>query len=115
MTAIERYEMKNRIQEQEFDHAMSNIFHSFIVDGSYGEEMHLDQKGGMLEQVAQLLETYIDLKFNISRKEKLDILHLLDKINRQRAFLEIKKNELNLSNIKTASKRFGKKAQSSTI
>lgn len=114
MTLLEKYEVENKIDEQEFDNVMSGVFHSFLLHSySYKSDSHLRKKDEMLDQVGQLLETYIDLKFKISQDEKLTILSFLDKINMQRELLELKRNEIAMSDIKNASKRFSKKAQSS--
>lgn len=114
MTVLERYEVENKIDEQEFDHIMSGVFNTFLLHNySYKSENQLRKKDEMLDQFGQLLETYIDLKFKISQNEKLTILNFLDKINMQRELLELKRNEIAMTDIKNASKRFGKKAQSS--
>jgi len=113
MTALEKYEVENKIDEKEFDHVMSNVFHSLTFHSSYTRVTLLDKKDEMLDQFAQLLETFIDLKFSTPKIQKLNIINFIDKVNMQRELLEVKRNEITVSQLRTASKRFGKKAQSS--
>ncbi len=49
------------------------------------------------------------------KKEKLELINFIDKMNIQKELLELQKEETNISQIETAGKRLGKKSQSAFI
>ena len=115
MTAVEKLEKQNNIQEQEFDNVMSNVFKSFLIKGIYKSGTYLDKKEELLNYFTQFLEKYLELQFISSKKDKLDLINFIDKINMQRELLELKKNEIEISQIQIAGRRLGKKSQSAFI
>ena len=115
MTAIERLEKQNNIQEEEFDNVMSNVFQSFLVKKFYKSGNYLDKKEELLNYFTQFLEKYLKLQFINSKKDKVDLINFIDKINMQRELVELQRNEIDISQIKIAGKRLGKKSQSAFI
>ncbi|ANI88841.1 hypothetical protein A9P82_05780 [Arachidicoccus ginsenosidimutans] len=110
--AIRRFSKENIIEEDEFDNAMSNVFHAISINRTYKSEVHIEKKDELLVDLTQLLKKYLTLQLGISKKDKLDFIKLIDKMNLQRELLELQRNELNISQIRIAGKRLGKKAQS---
>ena len=46
------------------------------------------------------------------RKNKLELINFLDKLNTQKELLELAKGQTNITDIRKAAKRLGKKSQS---
>jgi hypothetical protein len=116
MTVIEKIEKQNNIEEQEFDHIMSKlVFQSFLVNKSYKSHNFLDKKEELIIHFTQFLEKYLNLQFISSKKDKLDLINFIDKMNMQRELLELQRNETDISQIQLAGKRLGKKSQSAFI
>ena len=115
MTAIEKLERQNNIQEQEFDSIMSNVFQSFLIKKDYKSGTYLGKKEELLSYFTQFLEKYLELQFTNSKKDKLELINFIDKINMQRELLELQRNEIDISQIRIAGRRLGKKSQSAFI
>jgi hypothetical protein len=116
MTVIEKIEKQNNIEEQEFGQIMSKlVFQSFLVNSNNKSHNFLDKKEELIIYFTQFLEKYLDLQFISSKKDKLDLINFIDKMNMQRELLELQRNETDISKIQLAGKRLGKKSQSAFI
>lgn len=111
-TIIENLEQKNTIDEQDLDKISKLVFHSFLINRNYKSHNFLDKKEELLIQFTQFLEKYLELQFLSSKKDKLELINFIDKMNMQKELLELQKNETNILNIKTAGQSLGRKSQS---
>lgn len=115
MTAIEKLEQQNNIQEEEFDNVMSNVFQSILIRKDYKSEIYLGKKEELLNCFIQFLEKYLELQFINSKKDKLALINFIDKINMHKELLELQRNKIDISQMRIAGKRLGKKTQSAFI
>ncbi|TCC94173.1 hypothetical protein EZ428_05180 [Pedobacter frigiditerrae] len=69
-----------------------------------------NKKEQLIDSFSELIEKIMDV--SNSRQEKLMLINFLDKLNHQKEVLEILSGERKFNDIKKASERLGKKAQS---
>ena len=115
MTAVlDKLEKENRIDQQDFDRVAKLVYHSFLIniETNYKSNIILDKKEELLVSFSQFLEKYLELQFLNSKKDKLELINFIDKMNMQKELLELQKNETNISQIQEAGQRLGKKSQS---
>lgn len=111
-TVIDKLEQENKIEEQDFDNVARLVFHSFQINRNYRSHNFIEKKEELLNHFSQFLEKYLELQFLSSKKDKLDLINFIDKMNMQKELLELQKGETNISQIKKAAQRLGKKSQS---
>ncbi|MCL6460512.1 hypothetical protein SAMN05444372_11712 [Flavobacterium micromati] len=112
MNAIERIKKHNSIDKVEFDSISKLMFQSFQNDKEFKNENQLTKKEELLTSFTQFLEKYLELDLLNSKKEKLEIINFIDKMNMQKELLELQKGDNSISNIQIAADRLGKKSQS---
>ena len=111
-TVLDKLEQQNTIDEQDFDKMSKLVFHSFLINRSYKSHSFLDKKDELLNYFTQFLEKYLELQFLSSKKDKLELINFIDKMNMQRELLELQRNETDMTQIKTAGQQLGRKSQS---
>ena len=112
MEVIEKLEQQNTIEEWEFDQMSKIVFQSFLIHRNYKSHNLLDKKEELISYFTQFLEKYLELQFLSSKKEKLELINFIDKMNMQKELLELQRNETDLVQIKLAGKSLGRKSQS---
>ena len=115
MTVLEKLEKQNTIEEQEFDRMSKFVFNSFLINRNYKSHNYLNKKEEMIISFTQFLEKYLELQFLSSKKDKLELINFIDKINMQKELVELQRNEISILQIRLAGKRLGKKSQSAFI
>jgi hypothetical protein len=112
MNAIEKITKRNSIDETEFESMSKLMFQSFQINKQYKSESYLTKKEELINSFTQFLEKYLELHFLNSKKEKLEIINFIDKMNMQKELLELQRGDIKISDIQIAANRLGKKSQS---
>lgn len=114
MTAIDTLVKENKLDLRDFDRVTKLVYHSCVIDESNEDDSNqiLVKKEELLSHFGQFLEKYLELEFLSSKKEKLELINFIDKINLQKELLELLKNESHFSQIQKAGQKLGKKSQS---
>ncbi|WP_300096641.1 hypothetical protein [Flavobacterium sp.] len=113
MTTLKEIERKNRLVEKDFGDITEILFKSFLINRTYKKISSLEKKEELVLNFTDFLEKYLEFDIVSSKQNKLSIINFIDKLNLQRELLEVEKGNINLTELKVVSKRFGKKAQSS--
>jgi len=66
----------------------------------------------LLDYFTNLIAFLLDSQFARKKEQTLYLIDLLDKLNTQRDLLEIKRDNMKISDLRAVSKRLGKKSQS---
>lgn len=115
MTTLEKIEQKNNIEEQEFGKMSKLLFQSFIITKKYKSFTFLGKKEELINYFTEFLEKFLDLQLVTSKRDKLELINFIDKMNVQKELLELKKNQITPAEIQLAGKRLGKKSQSAFL
>lgn len=111
--ALKKLNKQNNIEASEFDNVSKLLFNSFLLENDKAKQSELDKKEELIIQFTQLLEKYLELQFLDSKKDKLELINFIDKMNLQKELLEIQRGEISISQIKKAANTLGDKSQSS--
>ncbi len=111
-TVLDRLEKENKIEMHEFDNVARLVFHSFQIHRNYRSHNFIEKKEELLNHFGQFLEKFLELQFLSSKKDKLELINFIDKMNMQKELLELQKGETNISQIRKAAQRLGAKSQS---
>jgi hypothetical protein len=114
-SVLEKFEQQNTIEEQDFDKMFKLVFHSLLINRNYKSHNLLDKKEELIIYFTQFLEKYLELQFLSSKKDKLQLINFIDKMNMQKELLELQRNETDITQIKLAGQRLGRKSQSAFI
>lgn len=112
MTTIEKYENDNTLKAHDFDEFSKLMFQSFLRKNDYKNNELLKKKEELIASLTQFLEKFLELQFLDSKKDRLNLIDLIDKMNIQKELIELQKNQINLKEIEAAGKSLGKKSQS---
>ncbi len=112
MGTLKRLSDRNAIESTESDHIIRVLLASFMVRDEYKNVSILNKKDEIISDFSSLLEKYLKLRLATSSTEKLRVINFIDKLNQQRELLDLEKERLNINDVKIASERLGKKAQS---
>lgn len=110
MRSIEKIE--NSIEEKDFDSISKLMFHSLYIKRDYKSHNYINKKEELLVYFTEFLEKYLELEIVNNKKQKLEIINLIDKMNLQKELLDLQKGISNLSEIQAAGKHLGSKSQS---
>jgi len=76
----------------------------------------VDTKETILDSPVDMLENMLTSNFNLSRQEKVEIIHLLNKVKANKEYMQLVKgnliNDRALADMRAASERMAKKSQS---
>ncbi len=112
MIVLDKLEQQNNIEEQEFERMSKLVFQSFLIRRDYKSDNLLTKKEELITHFTQFLEKYLELQFLSSKKDKLEFINFIDKMNTQKELLELQRNEIDMIQIKLAGKSLGMKSQS---
>jgi hypothetical protein len=113
MISITEIGNKNEINEKEFRQMTKLMYDSFLIKKTKKDKSLLEKQGLLIGLFTDLLNKYLEFQFLTSRNTKLEFINFIDKLNLQKEIIELQKGVTNIDDIKTASRRLGKKAQSS--
>ncbi|MBI3517742.1 MAG: hypothetical protein HY062_00095 [Bacteroidetes bacterium] len=102
----------NKIGQNELKGISDILFHSFEIKKDYRDKKTINKKEFLIEGFVEYLKKYLELNPKMSRKDKLEIIHFIDKLKIQTEILELLSGNLTESGITIAGKRLGKKSQS---
>lgn len=112
MTAIQKIEELNKIDQNEFDNLIKIVFESFRINRQYKSISFLSKKEELIDYFSTFIEKYLELQFIKNKDQKLELINFIDKLNMQRELLELAKVKTNITDITVAANRLGKKSQS---
>jgi hypothetical protein len=116
MTVIELAK-DNELKQTDIFH-ISEFIVSFIeIKPSAKKEKTISAKEAILDSLADMLEKMLTLNTNLSKQNKIEIIHLLNKLKVNKEYMQLIKSgseidEDRLSDLQAASSRLFKKSQS---
>jgi hypothetical protein len=105
-------EKTNFKNEEDISKSLANIFMFGTIKSDYKSSSVIKKKEELNELIINLLEEILSNDSLNTKKEKLEIINLLDELNFRNEILQMMEKK-NVSDIKKASKRIGKKFMSS--
>lgn len=112
MLELENIKEDIQIEEKSLNKFIRYIFHYSEINRPYKRKSTIDKKSEIIDLLIPLMEKTLELNQNMQRDTKLEIMELLDTVNLRKEMLEIFENNIKKSDLKKASKRLGKKSQS---
>lgn len=112
MMELENIREDIQIEEKSLNNFIRYIFHYSEINHPYTRKSTIDKKAEIIDLLIPLIEKSLELNHNMQRDIKLQIMELLDAVNLRKELLEIFKNKIKASDLEKASKRLGKKSQS---
>lgn len=112
MTRIQEIENLNKINHEDFQIVMESMFESLLIKREYKSLEVLEKKEELLDMFSSFIEKYLEMRFGVSGKNKIQFINLIDKLNLQREALEYSKDKNSYDSLKVAAERLGKKSQS---
>lgn len=113
MSIVEQLERENKIEEHDIDTMSKLLFQSFSVKKNYRKPSTLSKKEDLIVSYTDFLKKYLEGQFLTSKKDKLTLINLIDKMNMQKELLELQRKEIKMNDIINAGKTLGAKSQSS--
>jgi hypothetical protein len=68
----------------------------------------------LISSFVKLMDKYLELKV-IDKKNRIEIINFIDKLNLQKELLDLQKGVSNMKDIKVAAHRLGRKSQSAFL
>lgn len=112
MIELENIKRDIQIDEKNLSDFITYVFHYSEINSSYKSKSVINKKTEIIDLLIPLLEKSLELNENMQRDIKLQIMELLDKVNLRKEVLEFFESKINKSDLEKASKRLGKKSQS---
>ena len=108
---LEKFTEKGKIAQEEIVNISNIILNAFSPNHQKKiSPKSANKKERLIDSYSEFIEKIMDV--SNSRQEKLTLINFLDKLNHQKEVLEILSGERKIYDIKKASERLGKKAQS---
>lgn len=102
----------NIIDENDKKKISTVLIESVLIKKVYKKESVISYKEDMLDSISTLLTKILANDSGMSTEAKLNLIHLLDKINTQKEVLEMIRSKVSAEDLLIASERLGKKSQS---
>ncbi len=112
MEMNEKLAGRNAIDRTGLDSIVRILCDSFLIKSNHKKISSIKKKEELIEDFSALLEKHLQFRFNTSPNDRLEMINFIDKLNQQRELLEIEKGKLTIDDVKRASERLSKKAQS---
>jgi hypothetical protein len=117
MTALEQLEKDSAIEETDIVTISGIIMHVIEAKNSARAETVISGKETILDSLTDILEKMLVMNINLSKQDKVEIIHLLNKLKANKEYIQIVKDNLKgnkqaFTDIQAASERLGKKSQS---
>jgi hypothetical protein len=110
-TTLTRIKKQNEINEEEFNDITKLLYSSFLLKRSTKDPSIIEKKLFLLTSFAELMNQYLELRM-VDRKNRLELINFIDKLNLQKELLDIQKGVTDIRTIKETAQRFGRKSQS---
>ena len=112
MKTLEKIKHLNVVEKEDITLMSYLLYESISIKRAYKSEHIVDSKEEILNIFTSLFEKVLTERSLLSKKDKINVIHFIDKLNTQKENLEIIKGNILTKDIKAASKRLGKKSQS---
>ena len=112
MAALQEIESINQINEQDLSNVTKIVLESLMIKRNSKKHSLATKQEEFINIFSSFLEKYLDLEMVSSRQNKIYLINFIDKLNMQKELLELLKGETNVSDIKIAAQRLGRKSQS---
>ena len=113
MTVIELAK-DNELQQADIFHISEFIVSSIEIKPSDKKNNTIGAQEAILDSLADMLEKMLTLNQDLSKQNKIEIIHLLNKLKINKEYIQLIKDngDDDLKNLQVASARFAKKSQS---
>jgi fructose-1-phosphate kinase PfkB-like protein len=117
MTVLEQLEKDAVIEEVDIAAISGIIMQAIEVKGSVKKQAAINTKETILDSLADMLEKMLTSNLNLTKQNKVEIIHLLNKLKANEEYMQLVKgnltdNEQSFTDMMVASERLGKKSQS---
>ncbi|HEY0245044.1 MAG TPA: hypothetical protein VGC01_05735 [Mucilaginibacter sp.] len=114
MATLEQLKEYNIVKKSDIKHITDLIYNKILINDFNKSE--IDQTETILNSFIVVLEEILNLSLSLSKKDKIDVIHILDNFKLQQEMIGILKKSLSddqfLVNLKKASIHLGEKSQS---
>ncbi len=112
MITLENVGRVNAIDESDLGKISKVLFESLSLKKTYKDESVVTYNEYVIDVIANLFKKMLVQDATLTPESKLNVIDLLDKLKTQKENLDLIKSDISLADIKQASKRLSKKAQS---
>ena len=117
MTVLEQLEKDSVIEEMDIVTISGIIMQVIEVKSSARRQATINTKEAILDSLADMLEKMLTVNLHLSKQNKVEIIHLLNKLKANKEYMHVVKenltsNKQTILDIQAASERLAKKSQS---
>ena len=114
---VAAFEKENELKETDILSISELVAYGIEINDGIKNEQKIDAKESILDSLANMLEKMLTLDIDLSKKRKLDIIHLLNKLKANKEYMQMVKgnligNKQAAADVYKASERMFKKSQS---
>lgn len=113
MVTVDNIREMNAIEEEDFVRMTNILYESLLNKRLYKKQFVIEYKENIVESLIDLLKKMLSGGSSMSKQKRLSIINTLDKLKTQKEYFELMRSGVSVDDIQQASKRLGKKTQSS--